>query len=130
MDDVRKSLNVQAAKFGVQIVDVRIKKTDLPDGAPLQSAFESMRTARLQEARSIRAQGAKQAQIIRAQADADAAKTYAASFGKDPQFYDFYRAMQSYMTTFVGDGQDKPAPTNIVLSPQNDYLKEFTGRTK
>jgi len=129
MDDVRKSLNVQAQKFGVQIVDVRIKKTDLPDGAPLQSAFESMRTARLQEARSIRAQGAKQAQIIRAQADADAAKTYAASFGKDPQFYDFYRAMQSYLTTFVGDGQEKPAPTNIILSPQNDYLKEFTGRS-
>jgi membrane protease subunit HflC len=130
MDDVRTALNVQAQKFGVQIVDVRIKKTDLPDGAPLQSAFESMRTARLQEARSIRAQGAKQAQIIRAQADADAAKTYAASFGKDPQFYDFYRAMQSYMTTFVGDGQEKTAPTNIILSPQNDYLKEFTGRTK
>lgn len=130
MDDVRRSLNAQAAKFGVQIVDVRIKKTDLPDGAPLQSAFESMRTARLQEARSIRAQGLKQAQIIRAQADADAAKTYAASFGKDPQFYDFYRAMQSYLTTFVGDGQEKPAPTTMVLSPQNDYLKEFTGRTK
>jgi membrane protease subunit HflC len=130
MDDVRTSLNVQAAKFGVDVIDVRIKKTDLPDGTPLQSAFESMRTARLQEARSIRAQGAKQAQIIRAQADADASKTYAASFGKDPQFYDFYRAMQSYLTTFVGDGQDKPAPTNIILSPQNDYLKEFTGHTK
>ena len=129
MDDVRKSLNAQASKFGVEIVDVRIKKTDLPDGAPLQSAFESMRTAREQEARSIRAQGLKQAQIIRAQADADAAKTYAASFGQDPQFYDFYRAMQSYLTTFVGDGQDKPAPTNIILSPQNEYLKEFTGRT-
>ena len=128
MDDVRRSLGVQAAKFGVEIVDVRIKKTDLPDGAPLQSAFESMRTAREQEARSIRAQGLKQAQIIRAQADADAAKTYAAAFGQDPQFYDFYRAMQSYLTTFVGDGQDKPAPTNIILSPQNDYLKEFTGR--
>jgi len=130
MDDVRKSLNVQASKFGVEIVDVRIKKTDLPDGTPLQSAFESMRTARLQEARSIRAQGLKQAQIIRAQADADAAKTYAASFGKDPQFYDFYRAMQSYQATFIGDGTSKPAPTNIILSPQNDYLKEFTGRTK
>jgi membrane protease subunit HflC len=128
MDDVRAALNAQAAKFGAEIVDVRIKKTDLPDGTPLQSAFESMRTAREQEARSIRAQGAKQAQIIRAQADADASKTYAASFGQDPQFYDFYRAMQSYMTTFVGDGQEKPAPTNIILSPQNDYLKEFTGR--
>ena len=130
MNDVRSSLNVQAAKFGVQIVDVRIKKTDLPDGAPLQSAFESMRTARLQEARSIRAQGAKQAQIIRAQADADAAKTYAASFGKDAQFYDFYRAMQSYQLTFVGDGQEKATPTTIILSPQNDYLKEFSGRSK
>jgi len=128
MDDVRSALNIQAAKFGVKIIDVRIKKTDLPDGAPLDSAFDSMRTARLQEARSIRAQGLKSAQIIRAQADADAAHTYAASFGKDPQFYDFYRAMQSYQLTFVGNGQDKPAPTTIVLSPQNDYLKEFTGR--
>jgi membrane protease subunit HflC len=130
MDDVRTALNAQAAKFGAEIVDVRIKKTDLPDGTPLQSAFESMRTAREQEARSIRAQGLKQAQIIRAQADADASKTYAASFGQDPQFYDFYRAMQSYLTTFVGDGQSKPAPTNIILSPQNDYLKEFTGHTQ
>ena len=128
MDDVRTALNVQAAKFGVKIIDVRIKKTDLPDGAPLDSAFDSMRTARLQEARSIRAQGLKSAQIIRAQADADASRTYAASFGKDPQFYDFDRAMQSYQLTFVGNGQDKPAATTVVLSPQNDYLKEFTGR--
>jgi modulator of FtsH protease HflC len=128
MDDVRRSLDDKASKFGVQIIDVRIKKTDLPDGAPLQSAFESMRTARLQEARSIRAQGAKQAQIIRAQADADAAKTYAASFGKDPQFYDFYRAMQSYQTTFIGDGKNAVAGTNLILSPNNDYLKEFSGR--
>ena len=89
-----------------------------------------MRTAREQEARSIQAQGAKQAQIIRAEADAEAAQTYAASFGKDPDFYDFYRAMQSYRTTFVPNGQDKLAPTTIVLSPQNDYLKEFTGRSR
>jgi len=130
MDDVRASLNVQAAKFGVKIIDVRIKKTDLPDGAPLDSAFDSMRTARLQEARSIRAQGLKQAQIIRAQADADASRTYSASFGKDPQFYDFYRAMQSYQLTFVGNGQDKPASTTVILSPQDDYLKEFSGRSR
>lgn len=130
MDSVRTSLNRIAGQYGVEVLDVRIKRTDLPDGAPLASAFESMRTARQQEARSIRAQGAKQAQIIRAQADADAAKTYAASFGKDPQFYDFYRAMQSYQTTFIGDGQEKSAPTNIILSPQNDYLKEFSGRAR
>jgi modulator of FtsH protease HflC len=130
MDSVRNSLNRIARQYGVEVLDVRIKRTDLPDGAPLASAFESMRTARQQEARSIRAQGGKQAQIIRAQADADAASTYAASFGKDPNFYDFYRAMQSYQTTFIGDGQEKPAPTTIVLSPQNDYLKEFTGRSR
>lgn len=130
MDSVRTSLNRIARQYGVEIIDVRIKKTDLPDGTPLQSAFDRMRTARLQEARSIRAQGAKQAQIIRAQADADAAKTYAASFGKDPDFYDFYRAMQSYQATFIGDGQEKAAPTTIILSPQNDYLKEFSGRAK
>ena len=79
----------------------------MPDGTPLQSAFDRMRTARQQEARSIRAEGAKRAQIIRAEADAEAAQTYAASFGKDPQFYDFYRAMQSYQTTFLGDGQEQ-----------------------
>ena len=130
MQDVRASLNNIARQYGVEIIDVRIKRTDLPDGTPLESAFERMRTAREQEARSIRAEGAKQAQIIRAQADADAARTYAASFGKDPQFYDFYRAMQSYQTTFLGDGSEKPAPTTVILSPQNDYLKEFTGKTK
>jgi membrane protease subunit HflC len=130
MEDVRTSLNQIARQYGAEIIDVRIKKTDLPDGTPLQSAYDRMRTARLQEARSIRAQGAKQAQIIRAEADAEAARTYAASFGKDPQFYDFYRAMQSYMTTFVGDSQNKTAPTTIILSPQNDYLKEFTGRSR
>ncbi len=130
MNDVRKSLNRIASQYGVEIIDVRIKRTDLPDGTPLESAFERMRTAREQEARSIRAEGAKRAQIIRAQADADAAKTYAASFGKDPDFYDFYRAMQSYQTTFLGDGTDKPAPTTVILSPQNDYLKQFSGRPK
>jgi membrane protease subunit HflC len=130
MDSVRNSLNRIASQYGVKVIDVRIKRTDLPDGAPLSAAFDRMRTAREQEARSILAQGQKQAQIIRAEADAEAAQTYAASFGKDPDFYDFYRAMQSYQTTFIGDGQDKTAPTTIILSPQNDYLKEFTGRSK
>jgi len=131
MQDVRTSLNRIARQYGVEILDVRIKKTDLPDGTPLQSAYESMRTARLQEARSIRAQGMKQAQIIQAEADAEASRTYAGSFGKDAQFYDFYRAMQSYRTTFIGEpGAKPPAPTTIVLSPQNDYLKEFTGRSR
>ena len=127
MENIRDGLNRVAAQYGVEIIDVRIKKADLPDGTPLQSAFERMRTARRQEAQSIRAEGTKRSQIIRAQADADAAKTYAASFGKDAEFYDFYRAMQSYERTF-GQNSDGKKPTNIIMSPNNSYLKEFTGR--
>ncbi|MBA2771790.1 MAG: protease modulator HflC [Sphingomonas sp.] len=127
MENVRRRLDRVAAQYGAEIIDVRIKKADLPDGTPLQSAYEQMRSAREQEARSIRAEGAKQAQIIRAEADANASRTYAASFGKDPDFYEFYRAMQSYQTTFLGDGEEKPSPTTVILSPENDYLKEFTG---
>ncbi len=129
MEDVRKSLNRIARQYGVEIIDVRIKRTDLPDGAPLTSAFDRMRTAREQEARSIRAQGAKQAQIIQAEADAEAAKTYAASFGKDPAFYDFYRAMQSYQKTFLGEGSEQAAPTTVILSPNSDYMKQFAGKS-
>lgn len=128
MENVRRSLDRVAAQYGAQIIDVRIKKADLPDGTPLQSAFDRMRTAREQEARSIRAEGAKRAQIIRAEADAEAARIYANSFGKDADFYEFYRAMQSYQITFLGDGNSPAAGTNIILSPQNDYLREFTGR--
>jgi membrane protease subunit HflC len=130
MENVRLGLDRVARQYGAQIIDVRIKKADLPDGTPLQSAFDRMRTDREQEARSIRAEGAKRAQIIRAEADAEAARVYAQSFGKDADFYEFYRAMQSYETTFVGTEGDRKAPTNIVLSPQNDYLKEFTGRAR
>jgi modulator of FtsH protease HflC len=128
MDSVRNSLNRIASQYGVKVIDVRIKRTDLPDGAPLAAAFDRMRTAREQEARSILAQGQKQAQIIQAEADAEAAQTYAASFGKDADFYDFYRAMQSYRSTFVGDVNNRVAPTTIILSPQNEYLKQFAGR--
>jgi membrane protease subunit HflC len=128
MENIRNGLNRVARQYGVEVIDVRIKKADLPDGTPLQSAYNRMITARQQEARSIRAEGSKRAAIIRADAEAEAAQTYAAAFGKDPEFYDFYRAMQSYQTTFLGDGTEKPAPTTVILSPQNDYLKEFSGR--
>ncbi len=128
MENIRDGLNRVAGQYGAEIIDVRIKKADLPDGTPLESAYQRMRSARDQEARSIRAEGAKRAQIIRAEADAEAAKTYAAAFGKDPQFYDFYRAMRSYETTFIGDGKGDAGTTSIILSPNNSYLKEFTGR--
>ena len=128
MENVRHGLDRVARQYGAEIIDVRIKKADLPSGTPLDSAFERMKTAREQEARSIRAEGAKLAQIIRAQADADASRVYAESFGKDPAFYDFYRAMQSYQSTFIGDGVNKSGATTVILSPQSDYLKQFSGR--
>jgi len=128
MDNIQARLNIVAAQYGAEIVDVRIKRADLPDGTPLESAFQRMRTAREQEARSIRAEGQKQAQLITAQADADASRVYAASFNRDADFYDFYRAMQSYRHTFGTDGSTPAGGTAMVLSPENEYLRQFRGR--
>ncbi len=131
MDNIQNALNRVATQYGAQIVDVRIKRADLPDGTPLESAYDRMRTARQQEARSIQAQGLKQAQIIRAEADAEAAATYAGAFNQDPAFYDFYRAMQSYDSSFSGGGGTAENPrgrTSIILSPDNEYLRQFRGQ--
>ena len=127
MENIKNSLSRVARQYGVEIVDVRIKKADLPDGTPLQSAYARMVTARQQEARSIRAEGQKRAAIIRAEADAEAAQVYAAAFNKDPAFYNLYRAMQSYQITFIGDTNSPAGPTTMILSPSNEYLKEFSG---
>ncbi len=129
MDNIQNALNRVARQYGAEVVDVRIKRADLPDGTPLESAYQRMRTAREQEARSIQAQGQKQAQIIRAEADAEAAATYARAFNQDPEFYDFYRAMQSYETSFLSNGtQENPrGRTSIILSPNNEYLRQFRG---
>jgi membrane protease subunit HflC len=129
MDNIQTGLQRVASQYGVEIVDVRIKQANLPVGLPLESALKRMSSARQQEAITIRAEGQKQAQIVRAQADADSAKIYAESFGKDADFYDFYRAMQSYRHTFGADGGPAPeGSTSIILSPSNSYLREFEGR--
>jgi len=128
MDNIQTGLQRYASQYGVEIVDVRIKQANLPEGSPLDSALQRMRTAREQEATTIRANGQKDAQIIRAEADAKAAEIYATAFNKDPQFYDFWRAMQSYRTTFIGNGRDAMGETSIILSPDNDYLREFRGQ--
>ena len=124
MKNIRNGLDREAREYGAQVIDVRIKRADLPDGTPLESAFARMQSARNQEATTIRAQGEKNAQITRAEAQALASKTYADSFGKDPEFYDFYRAMQSYDATFAS----KDGTTSIILSPDNEYLKQFRGK--
>ena len=123
MVNIRKGLDREAREYGAQVIDVRIKRADLPDGAPLESAFTRMITSRQQEAATIRAEGQKNAQIIQATAEATAAKVYAESFGKDPDFYDFYRAMKSYDYTFT----QKDSSTSVVLSPENAYLRQFKG---
>ena len=126
MKQIREGLDREAREYGAQVIDVRIKRADLPDGTPLESAFTKMQADRQQEATTIRAQGQRNAQIIQADAQAKAAKIYADSFGKDPAFYDFYRAMQSYSTTFANP--DNKGGSTIVLSPDNDYLRQFKGK--
>ena len=123
MANIRDALDREARAYGAQIIDVRIKSADLPDGAPLNAAFTRMQTDRQEEAATIRAQGEKNAQIIRAEAEANAAATYAAAYGKDPEFYDFYRAMESYRRTF----QQGEAESTMILSPDNEYLRQFQG---
>ncbi|TPG39564.1 protease modulator HflC [Sphingomonas koreensis] len=130
MDNIQAGLQRLASQYGVEIVDVRIKHADLPEGSPLDSALQRMATARQQKAITIAAEGAKQAQIIRADASAQASHVYAEAFNQDPKFYDFYRAMQSYEHTFNGDN-DTSTPhgtTQVILSPDNDYMKQFEGK--
>ncbi|HAD18461.1 protease modulator HflC [Qipengyuania citrea] len=123
--NVRANLDRQARQYGAEVVDVKIMRTDLPE-APLQSAFRRMESDRAREARTIRAQGDRDARIIRADADAEAARIYAESFGQDAEFYDFYRAMQSYDATF--SNSENPSESSIILSPDNEYLRQFRGR--
>ncbi|PAX07160.1 protease modulator HflC [Sphingomonas lenta] len=131
MNNIQRELNRVASQYGVQIVDVRIRQAELPDGSPLDSTLQRMRTARQQQAATIRAQGQKEAQIIRAQADANAARIYAEAFNKDAEAYDFYRAMQSYRRTFGADGGPPPeGSTNVILSPNNSYLRNFQNRAQ
>ena len=124
MANIRNQLDRQARQYGAQIIDVRIKRADLPDGSPLETAFTRMQTDRQAEAETIRASGRRDAQIIQAEAEANAANTYAAAYGKDPEFYDFYRAMESYRRTFEqGSGS-----STMILSPDSEYLRQFRGQ--
>ena len=125
MTRIKENLDKQAREYGAQVIDVSIQRADLPAGA-LESAFARMQTAREQEATTIQAQGQKQAQLITSEAEARAAQIYANAFGKDPAFYDFYRAMKSYDATFAN--QANKGSSTIILSPDNEYLRQFRGR--
>ena len=78
-------------------------------------------------AETIRAGGRRDAQIIKAEAEANAAKIYADAFNKDPEFYDFYRAMQSYQQTFLGSREGQRGRSSIIVSPNTEYLRQFRG---
>ncbi len=128
------------AGFGVEVVDVRIVRADLPADIS-QSTFERMRKNFTKEAQRFRAEGEEQATEIRATAerertelladarkkaeitrgegDAVATKTYAEAFGRDPEFFKFYRTMQAYRTTL-----DK-SDTTIVMSPDDGFMSQF-----
>ncbi|WP_439651450.1 protease modulator HflC [Pacificimonas pallii] len=124
MQQIQSAISSSAANYGAEIVDVRIKRADLPTGQPLESAFTRMRTAREQEARRIRAEGDREARVVRAEADAEAARIYAESFGRDEGFYEFYRAMQAYDEAF------KDGNASMVLSSDNEFLEQFQGNVR
>ena len=124
MTNIRAALDRQARQYGAQVLDVRIKRADLPTGTPLDAAFTRMKSDRQEEAETIRAGGRRDAQIIRAEAEAEAAKIYADAYGKDAEFYDFFRAMQSYRQTFLSE-EGKKSGSSLILSEDNDYFRQF-----
>ena len=134
--------NRGATELGVEIVDVRIKRIDLPeDGLVIASVFERMRAERLRVANALRAEGQEQsemirsnadrqrvvivaeaerdAQLLRGEGDATAADIYARSFGADPDFYSFHRSMEAYRNAF-GDGKGV-----LVLDRDAEFLRYF-----
>ncbi len=140
MARIRDLVNKEAASFGIAIVDVRIRRADLPD-ANSQAVFQRMQTERQREAAEIRANGAQLAQTIRARSDrdvtvllAEATSTseqirgegdgkrnaiFAAAFNRDPDFFSFYRSMQAYEAGL------KQGETRMLLSPDSDFFRYF-----
>ena len=140
MQIIQSQVNEEAKNFGINIVDVRIKRADLPP-ANSEAIYKRMQTEREREAKEFRAQGAEIAQKIRSTADKDVTvilaqankkseimkgegdgqrnKIFADAFGRDPQFFAFYRAMQAYEKALIG------GETSLVLSPDSDFFKFF-----
>jgi membrane protease subunit HflC len=132
MDIIRQNLVAQAnsSRLGIEIIDVRIKRADLP-AANQAAVFERMRTAREQQATRIRAEGDQkqreiiatatgEAENIRGEGDAERARLFAESFGRDPGFASFYRSMKAYEAS-IGQGD-----ATLVLSPDSEFFKYFS----
>ena len=137
---IQEGVNVEAEKFGITIIDVRIKRADLPQ-ANSEAIYKRMQTEREREAKEFRARGAemavtitstadrkvtvilanaqKQSEIMKGEGDGIRNKIFADAFGQDPEFFSFYRAMQAYETALIG------GDTTLILSPDSDFFKFF-----
>ena len=138
MRNIRTEVNREAQKFGIEVIDVRIRRADLPE-ANSQAIFDRMKSEREREAREYRAQGQeaakrirsvadrdktviiaearKKGEILRGEGDARSVKIYANAFNKDPAFFTFYRSMQAYKEALSDES------TTMVLSPDSDFFK-------
>jgi len=137
---IQEGVNVEAEKFGITIIDVRIKRADLPQ-ANSEAIYKRMQTEREREAKEFRARGAemavtitstadrkvtvilanaqKQSEIMKGEGDGIRNKIFADAFGRDPEFFSFYRAMQAYEKALIG------GDTSLILSPDSDFFKFF-----
>jgi modulator of FtsH protease HflC len=140
MARVREQLDNEAQAFGISVVDVRIRRADLPEQNS-QAVYQRMQTERQQEAAQFRAQGSQRSQEIRAREDRDVTvlladaqskgeqtrgegdaernRIYAEAFGKDPEFFAFYRSMQAYEAGL------KSSDTRMLLKPDSDFFRFF-----
>ena len=140
---IQEGVNTEAEGFGITIIDVRIKRADLPQ-ANSEAIYKRMQTEREREAKEFRAKGAemavtitstadkevtvilanakKQSEIMKGEGDGKRNKIFADAFGKDPNFFSFYRAMQAYEKALIG------GDTSLILSPDSDFFK-FFGKT-
>ena len=144
MSEIRDQIKVAAQRFGLGVVDVRIRRSNLPPENS-EAVYRRMQTERQQRAAYFRAQGSQQSQQIKAEADrkvtvtiaqaqqeaeqirgqgdAERNRIFAESYGKDPEFFAFYRSMQAY------DAGLKAADSRIVLSPKSDFFRYFVTPT-
>jgi membrane protease subunit HflC len=140
MDRIRDQANVEARQFGIDVIDVRIKRADLPPENS-QAIYRRMQTEREREAKELRAQGAemaqriraradrerrvllaearKEAQIARGEGDGEAVRIFAEAFGQDVDFFTFYRSMEAYRDALGDDN------TSFVLSPDSEFFRFF-----
>ena len=140
MNRIRQEVNQAVAKFGIEIIEVRIRRADYPEQTS-QAIYNRMKSEREREAKEFRAQGFEEGQKIRADADRQrvvlvaeakqqaetlrgegdgkAIKIYADAFGQDPEFFAFYRSMQAYRNSMGDSG------TTMVLSPDSDFFRYF-----